>query len=165
MTTFTLQLNTGPTQQELQAMGREVGLDLLRVAPALPFEDTERIYLERLERGLLGEMRWITPERIAYGCRPEELLPGARCIVIGASSYLTALDPPERNGPMGRVGRYALNDDYHDVVKRKLERCTGRWRRAWASRYGGGSAWTAGRWWTERSPRAGSGGTARTRIY
>jgi len=121
MTTFTLQLNTGPTQQELQAMGREVGLDLLRVAPALPFEDTERIYLERLERGLLGEMRWITPERIAYGCRPEELLPGARCIVIGASSYLTALDPPERNGPMGRVGRYALNDDYHDVVKRKLE--------------------------------------------
>ncbi len=55
------------TPQELQALGAHAGLDMLRVASAAPFEETERVYLERLQEGLLGEMRWITPERIRHG--------------------------------------------------------------------------------------------------
>lgn len=111
----------GISTDELQALGREAGLDLLRVAPAAPFAETERVYLERLAAGLLGEMKWITPERIRSGCNPEELLPGARCILIGAVSYLS--DVPEQrqaSGPRGRVARYALGDDYHDTVALKL---------------------------------------------
>ncbi|MDQ3856453.1 MAG: hypothetical protein M3281_08695, partial [Chloroflexota bacterium] len=85
-----MELTLDITAHELDALGRAVGLGLLRVAPALPFEETERVYLERYERGLLGEMKWITPERIHAGCTPEELLPGARSILIGACSYLTS---------------------------------------------------------------------------
>lgn len=110
------------TPQELQALGTQAGLDMLRVASADPFEETERVYLERLQEGLLGEMRWITPERIRHGCRPEELLPGVRSILIGAVSYATARKPePSDGGPRGRVAAYALNDDYHDTVKTKLQ--------------------------------------------
>lgn len=109
------------TSGELQQLGREVGLDLLRVAPAAPFEETERVYLERLEAGLLGEMKWITPERIRAGCSPEDLLPGARSILIGAVSYLTGGAEEEHGGIRGRVARYALGDDYHDTVKLKLQ--------------------------------------------
>ncbi len=110
------------TPQELQALGTRAGLDMLRVASAAPFEETERVYLERLQRGLLGEMRWITPERIRHGCRPEELLPGVRSILIGAVSYATARKPePSDGGPRGRVAAYALNNDYHDTVKAKLQ--------------------------------------------
>ena len=110
------------TQAELQDLGRDAGLDLLRVAPADPFVETERVYLERHEAGLLGEMRWITPERIRQGCAPQELLPGARSILIGAVSYL-AQQEPERGGDglRGKVARYALGDDYHDTVKVKLQ--------------------------------------------
>ncbi|MDQ3328354.1 MAG: tRNA epoxyqueuosine(34) reductase QueG [Chloroflexota bacterium] len=110
------------TQEELQSLGREAGLDLLRAAPADPFAETERVYLERHEAGLLGEMRWITPERIRRGCVPEELLPGARSILIGAVSYLTESSAVSgRTGPRGKVARYALGDDYHDTVKTKLQ--------------------------------------------
>ncbi len=109
------------TTEELEALGREVGLDLLRVAPALPFVETQQVYLERLEAGLLGEMKWITPERIRSGCDPDQLLPGARSILIGAVSYLTQGERRESAGPRGRVARYALGDDYHDTVKLKLQ--------------------------------------------
>ncbi len=110
------------TPEALRELGRRAGLDALRVAPAAPFEETERVYLDRYERGLLGEMKWITPERIRSGCNPEELLPGARSILIGACSYLTSegeTAPP--GGPRGRVARYAFNEDYHDTVKTKLQ--------------------------------------------
>ncbi len=107
---------------ELQSLGREAGLDLLRVAHAAPFEETERVYLDRFHAGMLGEMRWITPERISAGCNPQELLPGAKSILIGAVSYLTTEHPAgERGGPRGKVARYALGDDYHDTVKPKLQ--------------------------------------------
>jgi len=109
-------------QEELQSLGREAGLDLLRAAPADPFAETERIYLERHQAGLLGEMRWITPERIRRGCAPEELLPGARSILIGAVSYLVHEGVGRGGyGPRGKVARYALGDDYHDTVKLKLQ--------------------------------------------
>lgn len=109
------------TAEKVQVLGREVGLDLLRVSPALPFVETQQVYLERLEAGLLGEMKWITPERIRSGCDPEQLLPGARSILIGAVSYLTAGKRGESSGPRGKVARYALGDDYHDTVKLKLQ--------------------------------------------
>ncbi len=110
------------TQAELQQLGMDAGLDLLRVAPADPFVETERTYLERFEAGLLGEMRWITPERIRQGCAPQELLPGAQSILIGAVSYLAQQVPEQRGDrPRGKVARYALGDDYHDTVKVKLQ--------------------------------------------
>ncbi len=108
------------TAEELESIGSRAGLDLLRAAPADPFEDTERVYLERLGQGLLAEMRWITPERIRHGCNPEELLPGARSILIGACSYLTRVRRADDDAVRGRVARYALGDDYHDTLGAKL---------------------------------------------
>jgi epoxyqueuosine reductase len=110
------------THQELQELGKAAGLDVLRVAHAAPFEETERVYLDRFHAGLLGEMKWITPERIRTGCSPEELLPGVRSVLIGAVSYRTT-EASAREGsmPRGKVARYALGDDYHDTVKLKLQ--------------------------------------------
>lgn len=107
------------SHEELADLASEAGLDLIRVSSPGPFSDVERVYLERYEQGLLGEMKWITPERIHAGCTPEELLPGVRSIVTAACSYNTS-DAPAAGGLRGRVARYALNEDYHDTIKRKL---------------------------------------------
>lgn len=111
------------TFEEVVDLAHESGLDMLRVTSVEPFENTERIYKDRLAMGFLGEMAWITPQRIHQGCTPRELLPNARSIVMGACSYLTPDKlGPDGDMPRGKVARYALGDDYHDTIKLKLRK-------------------------------------------
>jgi epoxyqueuosine reductase len=71
-----------------------------------------------LSAGHLGEMRYM--ERQAPVRRePSRAWPGARSAVVVLHNYYQpdAAPAPRR----GRIARYALGDDYHDVMKRKLE--------------------------------------------
>jgi epoxyqueuosine reductase len=78
------------------------------------------VLLERIDAGLMAGLPWFTPERARLSCRPEDLLPGARAIVVLAASYLTpAPAAPNGDAPRGRVARYAWGQDYHAVLKRR----------------------------------------------
>ena len=50
---------------------------------------------------------------------PQTYLPGAQSIISVATNYFVPLEPPPA-GVNGRIARYALGDDYHDVMKAKL---------------------------------------------
>ena len=71
-----------------------------------------------LSAGHQGEMRYM--ERQAPVRRePSRAWPDARSAVVVLHNYYQR-DPEPAPG-RGRVARYALGDDYHDVMKRKLE--------------------------------------------
>ncbi len=59
-------------------------------------------------------------------CDPELVLPGARSVVALAMSYFQGRGKGRsqkdegRSGAVGRIARYALGDDYHDVILPKL---------------------------------------------
>ena len=78
---------------------------------------------EWLARGYHGEMSWLARD-VAKRLDPREVFPPARSIVVVALNYYT----PDQHEPdhheasrTGKVSRYAWGDDYHDVLKTKLE--------------------------------------------
>lgn len=109
----------------LKAFAHGIGFDLVGVASAGPFADEARVLAEREAAGArspfeVGEI----PSRT----EPERLLPGARSFVSVAVCYLPAAAGAEgetraaAGGPTGRLSRYARGQDYHKVLRPKLER-------------------------------------------
>jgi epoxyqueuosine reductase len=95
-----------------------LGFTLAGIAPAHP--SRYRGYLERwLAEGQAGEMEYLhrrLDERTDVG----QLLPGARSVICVAMNYHVPLNAPDTTGPQGRVARYALGDDYHELIKPRL---------------------------------------------
>jgi len=118
---------------------RAIGFELCGVAPAEEFEELRRLP-EWLERGYAGEMRYLHDARRASA---ETVLPGARSVIVCALNYnaphprstvkddagAAVHDEAKSRGPRGWISRYAWGDDYHDVMKRKLDELAA-WMRA-----------------------------------
>ncbi|HEX8898414.1 MAG TPA: QueG-associated DUF1730 domain-containing protein, partial [Chthoniobacterales bacterium] len=72
-----------------------------------------------LSDGAAGEMQWL--ERGAEKrCDPEQILPGARSVIVLALNYWQ--DEERRPRGSGRIAHYAWGDDYHHLVLTKLEK-------------------------------------------
>jgi epoxyqueuosine reductase len=104
-----------------------LGFDLCGVAPV---EDSVELQFlpEWLARGYGGEMNYLSDARRRS---PERVLAGARSLIVCALNYNTPLpystEVPSHSatehlsGTSGWISRYAWGDDYHDVVRSKLE--------------------------------------------
>src|SRR6185503_20636761 len=87
---------------------------------------------EWIERGYAGEMAWMvrTTERRA---NVQAVVPGARSVVVTGTLYNADRPYSSRLPPdVARISRYAWGDDYHDVIKRRLDDLLA-WMRATSS--------------------------------
>jgi len=113
---------------------REVGFDLCGVAPADAFPELAQVSAW-LERGHAGEMNYLRDERRVD---PRLALDGARSVIVLALNY-NAPRPysTERAGrhdadsPRGWISRYAWGDDYHEVLREKLNALVARMHDQW----------------------------------
>jgi epoxyqueuosine reductase len=105
-----------PSSPDLKARARELGFHLVGITSPEPFDQAELDITRWLAAGHQGEMSWLNPIRARLSTHPEELLPGARSLIVVGVSYRTETPEP---GP-GRIARYAWGSDYHDVMKLKL---------------------------------------------
>ena len=100
-----------------------LGFDLVRVTTASPLPEAETALKERIAAGLMGGLDWFTAERAEVSSNPRALLPGANAVLSLGTFYLT--DAPRdltvAGDPHGRVSCYAWGDDYHDVIRRRLD--------------------------------------------
>jgi len=104
------------TAAALKLRAKELGFDLVGIAPAQ--ESKYRQYLRRwLEEGRAGEMGYLAA-RFEERANPAVYFPEARSVICVGLNYFTPLEPaaPGR----GRIARYALGDDYHEVIKHRL---------------------------------------------
>ena len=111
-----------------------LGFDIARITSADDFPEAERIIKERIAQGLMDGLPWFTAERADVSCHPDALLPEARSIISLAMTYLVPDAPIEDNAEdtlRGRISRYAWGDDYHDIIKPKLQQFT-EWLREYA---------------------------------
>ena len=117
---------------------RAIGFELCGVAPAEEFEELRRLP-EWLDRGYAGEMLYLHDARRTSA---QDVLPGTRSVIVCALNYNAALPYSTAadaiaasaggdgaGGPRGWISRYAWGDDYHHVMKRKLEELVA-WMRA-----------------------------------
>jgi len=103
---------------ELGAEVGQLGFAVWGVAP-VALELRREYYLQWIGAGQHGAMGWMAkePERRVD---PARILPEARSIIVVGLNYHQAA-PPGR----GRIAQYALGDDYHRLMTKRLKRlCT-----------------------------------------
>lgn len=107
----------------IRQLALECGFELAGVAPAIPLPEAG-YYHQWVGAGYAGEMRYLTDHRATVRDDPRNLLPSARSVVCvgklynGPEPYSTRLNSNE----LAWISRYAWGDDYHDVMRRGLER-------------------------------------------
>src|SRR5215203_1292578 len=86
------------------------------IAPASP--SMYREYLrDWLNTGQAGSMQWLHG-RFDERTDPSTYVPGAKSVICVAMNYYVELEPmPDGHG---RIARYALGDDYHEIIKTRL---------------------------------------------
>jgi epoxyqueuosine reductase len=137
------------TADAIKAKAQQLGFDLCGVAPADSFPELKFLD-EWLARGYAGEMAWM-PRSADRRADVRHVVPGARSVIVTGTIYNTGqvrlqADPnddsrrkqagpeqlpesgqnqqwgPALAGPSDAViARYALGDDYHDVLKTRLD--------------------------------------------
>jgi epoxyqueuosine reductase len=115
---------------EVKAFARELGFDLVGIAPASP--SAYRDYFQAwLDQGRHGGMAWLAG-RFDERTDVSKYLPGARSVICVGMNYHVPLSPIPAEGRErhGKVARYALGDDYHEVIKGRLHRLADWLRRA-----------------------------------
>lgn len=108
-----------PLEAFIKERARSLGFDLAGIAAAED-ADTFANFENWLECGYAGEMGYM--EKHAQARRhPASILPGVRSVIMVGMNY--GSQPSIRPSPLvtGRVARYALGRDYHDVLREKLK--------------------------------------------
>jgi epoxyqueuosine reductase len=95
---------------------RDIGFDAVGIVAAAPLDAEGERLRGWLGRGYHGTMAWLErePEKRTD---PRLLMPGVRSIVVVLQNYYT---PHEHTDETGKISRYAWGDDYHDILKEKL---------------------------------------------
>jgi epoxyqueuosine reductase len=111
-------------KDDLHRLARSLGFDLCRIAPCLQPAHTNE-FRDWLRKGAAGEMGYMERGE-AKRCDPQEVLPGARSIIVLALNYwqgepATNAEGRSLTGAHGRIARYAWGDDYHDLIQAKLD--------------------------------------------
>ncbi len=118
---------------KLRARVKADGFDDFAVTSAhLPDVVGERLR-NFVELGHHGEMAWLE-ETIGRRISPDAMWPEAKSAIVLALSYAPDLDPMERLEAQstGVISVYALNRDYHDLIKGRLKQLA-----SWIARAGG----------------------------
>jgi len=103
---------------------KALGFDLCGVVRAEKFPELQHSP-EWLARGYHGEMDYLADSRRSD---PRAAMPGVQSVIVCLLNYQTALplstesdDPGADDEPRGWISRYAWGDDYHEIIRQKLD--------------------------------------------
>jgi epoxyqueuosine reductase len=98
---------------QIKSRALELGFDACGIASAAP-SDPGDYFARWIAEGKAGEMAWLARDP-ARRSDPGQVLPGARSLVAVGLNYWQP-QPAAR----GRIARYALGRDYHELMDEKL---------------------------------------------
>jgi epoxyqueuosine reductase len=104
-------------EERLKAQARQIGFDLIGIAPAQPTDDFDRLS-EWLAKGYAGEMGYMQRRHEARR-HPQSILPTVRSVIMAAANYQPKAEA-EAPHDRGRIARYARGPDYHDTMRQRL---------------------------------------------
>ena len=121
--------------KKIKELGKEIGLDIIRITNADNFPQTEKYITESIERGYipnndyhakksyLERTEYINLNKIGKRCNPKNILKRAKSIIVVAQYYLMEEDNNCINNeePCGKIARYDIGNFYYEV-KLKLKK-------------------------------------------
>ncbi len=111
------------TPDSIKQKAAQLGFERAGIAPVGPFPETDS-YPEWLARGYAGEMKYLE-RQTASRLDPRAIMPEVRSVVVCALNYQSDLPVTEFDPGRAWVSRYALGEDYHDILKTKLDSLAG----------------------------------------
>jgi epoxyqueuosine reductase len=113
-------------KDDIAARARAEGFDLVRVTGARANPENGGRLRDYLDAGHHGTMGWMA-ERANWRADPQNMWPEAKSIIVLGLNYGPAGDPLAilAQKDSAAISVYALGDDYHDVVKKKLKALAG----------------------------------------
>lgn len=115
------------TRESIKAHALSLGFDTVGfTSPALD-KSAQAGLLEFIASGHHGDMQWME-EKADRRASPKTLWPEARSVIVLGHNYGPDFDPMEKLKAHDKavISTYALNQDYHDVIKKRLKQL-GRW--------------------------------------
>jgi epoxyqueuosine reductase len=104
----------------IKEQAQRLGFALVGVSPVKsPLH--EESFAEWLRKGFAGEMAYMARTEQARR-DPAKLAPWAKSVVSVGMNYQTPDKRAEEKGTKGWISRYAWGDDYHDIIKDRLEK-------------------------------------------
>lgn len=103
---------------KIREAASQLGFFKMGVTAAQPLPDGDR-FVQWLERGMQGEMCYLE-RQLDKRKNPGLVMSSARSILSLAINYYSG-NPPPNHALEGRISRYAWGDDYHHLVKGRLE--------------------------------------------
>ncbi len=99
---------------------QRIGFALVGISPVEPSRHVES-FSQWLRKGLGGEMGYLKrTEELRRD--PKKLVPWANSVVsVGINYYIPLPRASMQGGVKGWISRYAWGEDYHDLVKKRLE--------------------------------------------
>jgi epoxyqueuosine reductase len=110
-------MTTHTITERLKAEASRLGFCLSGACPAVAPPGLDRFH-DWLSAGYGGEMTWLASRAEAYA-HPRHILVGARSLLMLAFPYRTS-EPVAPTPGRGRVSRYAWGEDYHDLIRERL---------------------------------------------
>ena len=103
----------------IRTHARSLGFDLCGVAAADAHPEL-RFLEDWLAKGYGAGMHWLT-ESARLRSDVRAVLPAARSVIVTGTVYNTRSDAAPVSTSHGEIARYAGGDDYHHVLRRRLE--------------------------------------------
>lgn len=113
-----VETNAAGLSVAIKRQARALGFDKSAIIPATPLTHESARLKEWLARGYHAGMKWMERD-LEKRADPNQLLPGAKSIVVLAINYFTP-QQHRSSAATGKVSRYAWGEDYHEVVGEKL---------------------------------------------
>lgn len=107
-------------ESQIREWARELGFDACRFTQARAATHA-KTFMDWLEAGCHADMQWMerTPERRTD---PRNVLAGAQTVICLATNYYPGASPfASGHAANYRIARYAWNNDYHDLIERRLK--------------------------------------------
>jgi epoxyqueuosine reductase len=104
---------------------RELGFDYCGLAKATRLDEDARRLEHWLHQGMQGSMKYME-NYFDLRIDPSRLVPGARSVITLLLNYFPVQQQPPA---VPRIARYAYGNDYHEVIRAKLNELLARIRR------------------------------------
>ena len=107
---------------QLRVDAHDLGFDTIAITRAARTPNKGPALREFLENNFHGEMGWLA-ERVEQRAHPSSLWPAVKSIIVLGMNYGPSEDPlPALGDKQGAViSVYAQNNDYHDLIKKRLK--------------------------------------------
>jgi epoxyqueuosine reductase len=106
--------------QNIKTEAYAMGFSKVGIASSEVLTEEGAHLFEWLQRNFQASMHWMERNQ-EKRIDPKQLLPGVKSILCVALNYYTSVQH-EQDPSIGKISRYAWGDDYHVVMKERLEK-------------------------------------------